>query len=166
MRLLAVFATTLTLLVAPVASAQDSAAQARSLALAERYLELSVGSGLSELMEQQFTEAFAKSEAPAEERDWMTRQMTLTMTNVLNLTLADLRDDVVGLYTDEELTALIAFYDSDMGRSIANKNMELSIAMQEAMVPHLTTAITRFGEKYCAEFGCDPEDGLMVYKPS
>lgn len=78
---------------------------------------------------------------------------------MLELALADVRDDVADSFTAPELDALIAFYDTPLGRSIINKEAEISIALQEAMAPHLMIRMATVGEKFCQRFDCSDMGG-------
>ena len=106
-------------------------------------------------MEGYFEEAFGKSDAPAEERAWLTENISAAFQVAMDATFADLTDDVAEIYTAEELEAMIAFSDTPLGRSIAVKGFELGVRMQTVMTPHLTAAFTQLGEKYCARFECE-----------
>lgn len=154
MRAFSIIATSVALLCAAPAAAQD-APSAEQLALAQRYLELSQGTAMTDLIKSQLEEAYGKSELPAAQREWLTTNMAATMTRVMEQSMLDIRDDVALLFTEEELRATIAFYEAPIGQSIVTKSIELGVEMQQAMVPHLTEGMTKLSEKYCARFTCD-----------
>lgn len=147
------------LVCAAPAAAQDDPGAARRLTLAQRYLELTAGSNLDKLLTRQIEEAYAKSEMPEDQRAWLTDSMSTALTTVIAATMADLRDDVAELFNEAELEAAIAFFEPPLGRSIADKGLELSVQTQEAMAPHLIAAMTNLGEKYCARFTCSTAVG-------
>lgn len=126
----------------------------RSLELAGQYLELTQGSALSKVLSQQLERTYSRSDMPADEQAWLTENMAAAFTTVLEATLADMRDDVADRFTREELEAAIAFYETPLGQSVARKDLELGMAMQEAMMPHLITAMTALSEKFCLRFEC------------
>ncbi|TAJ56095.1 DUF2059 domain-containing protein [Brevundimonas sp.] len=137
------------------AAAQDAAGDARRLALAEQYLEVTQGETLEKSINAYFDEAFAKSEMPDDQRDWLTRNMSVAFEQAMQATFADLTDDVAELFSEEELEAMIAFYDTPLGRSITEKNFEFGVRLETVMTPHLTEVFTQLGEKFCVRFECE-----------
>ena len=165
MRILIVLAVGLSLFAAAPAMAQDGDA-ARRLVLARQYLELTQGPNLTKTVQSYFEEAFAKSDTPAEQRDWLTEHMASAFQIAIQATLSDLIDDVAEIYTLEELEALITFFDTPLGQSVSTKSFDLGVRTQAVMTPHLTAAITQLGEKYCARFGCSATEGAQAGKPA
>lgn len=163
MRILMLLAFGLCLSAAGPAAAQDGDA-ARRLALAEQYLDLTQAPSLRKTIEGYFEDAFAKSEAPAEQRAWLTENMTAAFEAAMAATFAELTDDVAEIYTLQELEAMIAFFDTPLGRSISVKGFDFGVRMQAVMMPHLTTAFTQLGEKYCARFECAAGAGGLTGK--
>ena len=144
-------------LAAPTA-AQESGGQARRLELAEQYLDVTQGENLRKSISAYFEETFAKSEMPADQRDWLTQNLAVAFDTAMQATFADLTDDVAELFSEQELEAMIAFYDTPMGRSITEKSFEFGIRMETVMTPHLTEAFTQLGEKFCARFECEASE--------
>lgn len=136
------------------AAAQESAGDARRLALAQQYLDVTQGENLRKSIMTYFDEAFAKSEMPADQRDWLAQNMAVAFEQAMQATFADLIDDVAELFTEEELLAMIAFFDTPMGRAITEKNFEFGVRMETVMAPHMTAVFTQLGEKFCARFEC------------
>lgn len=165
MRILMVLAFGLCLSVVGPAVAQDGDA-ARRLVLAGQYLELTQGSSLKKTLESYFEESFAKSDAPPGQREWLTENMSVAFDTAMQATFADLTDDLAEIFTLQELEALVAFFDTPLGRSISEKNFELGVRTQAAMEPHLIAAFTQLGEKYCARFECEARAGAQAGKPA
>lgn len=136
--------------------AQDApdAARRHQLDLAGRYLALTQGADTAKVLREQIEESYGEADMPEDQRVWLTDQMTSMFEDVLETTIAEMRDDVADSFTTAELEAAVAFYDTAMGRSIARKDLEMSAAMQEAMMPHLMTGIAAMGEKFCQRFDC------------
>ena len=155
MRFLVVFAALVAFCAGPVL-AQDAPdpARSRQLELAGRYLELTQGADTAKLIREQLEEGYGEGDMPDDQRAWLTDQMTSMFEEVLDATMAEMRDDVADSFTSAELEAAVAFYDTPMGRSIARKDLEMSAAMQQAMMPHLMTRIATMGEKFCQRFDC------------
>jgi hypothetical protein len=145
------------LMVAGPALAQDEGA-ARRTALAERYVQLSVGDHLADVLETQIENELLKTDdLPAAERAWMAANMP----DILMRAMEGLMADIVPLYaeqfTEPELEALVAFFEGPLGPSIAVKQMEVGIDMQELLAPVLVAFVTELTNKYCAEFACGPQ---------
>lgn len=146
------------------AAAQDTPGDARRLALAQQYLEVTQGENLRKSITTYFEEAFAKSEMPADQRDWLTQNMAIAFDQAMQATFADMTDDVAELFSEEELEAMIDFFDTPLGRSITEKNFEFGVRLETAMTPHLTAAFTQLGEKFCLRFECEPgEDAASKF---
>lgn len=156
MRIVIVLLASVCLAGAPsAAAAQERAAPgARGLALADQYLELTMGAGLRKFLAGYYEEFYAEAEMPREQRDWWAVNLTNAMDRVLVAMTAELRDDVAEIYTVEELQTLVALYRSPIGRSIAEKDLEMSVRMQEAMEPHMATLVEDLLSKYCLQFDC------------
>lgn len=166
MRIVILLLAAVWLALAAPAAAQDAPADARRLALAQQYLEVTQGENLRKTITAYFEEAFAKSEMPADQRDWLTQNMAVAFDQAMQATFADLTDDVAELFSEEELEAMIAFFDAPLGRSITEKSFEFGVRLQTVMTPHLTEAFTQLGEKYCARFECEAgEDASAKFAP-
>lgn len=155
MRVLAIIAAVLAVSAGPAIGqeAPDAARQAQ-LERADQYLELAQGTGMAKLVREQLEEFYADGSIPEDERAWLADQMTTVYEDVMELVVAEMRDDVADRFSAAELDALIAFYGTPTGRAIINKEAELSLAIQQAMMPHLMTRMTAVGEKFCLRFDC------------
>lgn len=155
MRVFVIIAAVLAVSAAP-ATAQEAPDAARQAQLdrAERYLELAQGTGMAKLVREQLEAFYAEDSIPEDERAWLTEHMTTVYEDVMELVVAEMRDDVADQFSAAELDALIAFYDTPTGRAIINKEAELSLSIQQAMMPHLMTGMTAVSEKYCLRFDC------------
>jgi len=158
MRVIMLLLAGLWLALAAPAAAQDGPGDARRLALAERYLDLTQGENLRKTFAAYFEESFAKLAVPTEQRDWLTQNVTAAFNQAMQATFADVADDVADLFSEAELEAMIAFSETPIGRSITAKSFELGVTLQTVMAPHLTSAMTQVGEKYCARFDCEAGD--------
>lgn len=155
MRVFVLFAVLFAVCAGP-ALAQDApdAARQRQLDLAGRYLELTQGADTMKIVREQIENSYGEMEMPADQRAWLTDQMTSMFQDVLEVAISEVRDDVADSFTTTELEAAVAFYETPMGRSIARKEIQMSLAMQEAMMPALMTRVESMGEKFCQRFDC------------
>ena len=163
MRVFSLLAVSAALIFAAPVQAQTAPSPER-LALAQRYLELSQGSAVTDAIKEELEQTYARSELSTAEREWLTSNMTITMSRVLEQAMLDMRDDVALLFTEEELRATVAFYETPLGQSIADKSIELGMEMQRTMMPYLMEGITKLGEKYCARFACAPGGAAALGK--
>jgi hypothetical protein len=158
MRFLVLFVAMFALCAGPVL-AQDApdAAREHHLDLAGRYLELTQGADSAKLLREYIEQGFGGDELPDDQRSWLADQFTALFQKALDAAITEARDDVADNFTLAELEAVVAFYETPMGRSIARKNLQAGMALQQAMTPHLVTGMTSLGEKFCQRFDCgDP----------
>ena len=137
------------------AAAQD-AGRPQRLQLAERFVQLSMGSELDRLLRDMVEQQLAQApDMDPAQREWMRANMP-TLTREF---LDDLAGDLAAVYADdftvEELEALIRFYDSPMGQSIATKQFELGTRSQEILMGSLVRFLQKLEAKFCAEFECE-----------
>ena len=155
MRTIAIIAAVLALSAAP-AMGQEAPDPARSqqLELADRYLALAQGPAVSKVVRQQLEEFYADGSIPTDQQAWLAEAMTEAYEEVIVLVSAEMREDVADRFSRSELEALIAFYDTPAGRAIVLKEAEMSLALQDAMMPHMMTRMAAMGEKFCQRFDC------------
>jgi uncharacterized protein len=134
-------------------TAPDAGRQSH-LDLAGRYLELTQGGDLVKQMRGQMEEGYGASDMPADQRDWMIENMGEMFTEVMALTVEELRDDVADSFTVQELETAIAFYESPIGRSVVRKQVDMNMELQEIMTPLLLPRMTALMEKFCLRFDC------------
>lgn len=130
-------------------------ARERHLALAGEYLELTQGGDLFKQVRGQLEEEFGGTEMPADQRAWMTDQLTEMFEEVMTATIRELRDDVADSFSITELEGAIAFYASPLGRSVVSKQLDLNFEIQRVMAPMMITRIAGLTEKFCQRFDCD-----------
>ena len=163
MRVIAIIAAALVATAGPAwAQTAPDAERQVQLDRAERYLELAQGSHVNKLLRRQLEDYYGDGSMPPDQQAWLTENMTVIYEDVLELALAEVRDDVADSFTGPELDALIAFYDTPLGRSIINKEAEIGIALQEAMMPHLMTRMATVGDKFCQRFDCSDMGGAAA----
>jgi len=155
MRFLVLFAALVAFSAGPVlAQNAPDAARQHQLELAGRYLQLTQGADTMKLVRERLEDGFGEGDMPADQRAWLTDQMISMFEEEFQAAIAEVRDDVADSFTPAELEAAVAFYDTPMGRSIARKDLEMSAAMQEAMLPNLTARMMSMSEKFCQRFDC------------
>lgn len=123
--------------------------------LAERFVALTEGEGIAELMDAMSEVMMSLlPDMPEDERAWFRQNLPLEMTAFAGR----LTEQMVPLFADamtvEELETLIAFYETPMGRSIAQKQMEIGAQMGIMMEFAQIEFQYQFMQKYCAAFDC------------
>ena len=164
-RLLSLIAVVAALLAMPSLAAAQAAAPDPDLAgretLAVRYIELSMGGNVREQVESWIeTDLSQSDDMTDEERAWMRNNMPGLMLAMIEGLSADLAPIYAETFTTEELEAMVAFFESPIGRSIATKQFELAEREQAVVGVHMLTFIESMWSKYCAAFEC--EDSLML----
>lgn len=163
MRILSVLALCLGLLMAAPAMAQDNDA-ARRLQLAEQYVELSLGDNIAKLVGGLIEEELAVSpDLSDRERQWMRTNMPPMILDAIDRMARDIAPVYAEIFTVQELEALVAFYGTPLGQSVATKEFQLGARIDELLGGAMIQFFESFEAKYCAEFDCQP---LMAVVPS
>ena len=140
-------------LASPVA-AQDASA-AHRLELAERLVELSTGDSLEKILQQQVeSQIAALGSVPSAEADWMRANLPQMSLRALERMMPELAALYADVFSDAELQAQINFFESPLGRSVANKSARLSLRQQNIVTVAMADFLDELTTKYCAEFDC------------
>jgi hypothetical protein len=145
------------LAVAVLAAVPAQAQQAdRRAALAERYVELSivglekmVRDGIARQMEEQ---GAAMPEAHAQ---WFRANAPTILMPHLQRMIEAMKQDYAERFTEQELAALVAFYEAPMGRAIARKQMDLGVEEGLRMAAFEAAFMNDLLVKYCGAFDCE-----------
>lgn len=152
-RILTALTAALLLAVAP-ATAQDGSLERREV-LAHRYVDLmqtdSFGKIVSAMLEQELAN---DGDTPEEVRAFVREQGPIFMTRMVEQMMAELVPVYARAFTEDELEALVAFYETPMGQSIARKDIELGVETEEIMTRAVAQMALDFFAKYCAAFEC------------
>lgn len=126
------------------------------LALAERYVELSLGENLNKVFSDMAEQIVAQYPDPnGPEAQWMRRNLPGFAQDIADGVAEATAPVYAERMTLEELTALVEFYDTPLGRRILNKSVELTIELQPAMDAIAIQEAQELFTKFCAEFDCD-----------
>lgn len=153
-RLIGMTALVCTLFLASVASAQD-AGTARRAVLAERLVQLSAGENLTKMIESQVTADLAGlTDVPEAEARWMRANMPRMASRMVTAMLPEISSLFVETFSEAEMEAQIAFFETPVGRAIASKTLDIAVRQQEIVVEAQAAFMTELLTKYCAEFDC------------
>lgn len=149
------------------AAAQDATpgSEARRLQLAGELIAVSTGRNMSKMLEDYVASELEAMGAEGEEADWMRTNMPPMMSRMVERMMADMRPAYAETFTVAELEAQIAFYSTPMGRTIAEKTVQLGIAQEDAMQAAVEVFTAEFERKFCAAFYCS-DDGSTASKPA
>jgi uncharacterized protein len=137
-----------------VQAAPDDEA-ARRLELAERFVELSQGESLADLAQTYIDQLLAAdTQSEAEHREWFRVNLPREMTNLMTGIMDSLVPVFAERLTVEELTALVEFYETPLGRSIAQKQVEIGMDQGAAMEAAVLQFQVDLMRKFCTEFDC------------
>ncbi len=150
------------------ASAQTTAARpaaeakqdALKLQLANRFITLMQGDQMGEAMGQMMAAmtpaslADASTAEIAEYRSLMTEISTRMMPRIFEV-MAPIYADI---FTVEELQALVAFYESDLGRSMMTKSYAAAPRIAEAMQSAMPAIMSDMASVICDRFECSAEE--------
>lgn len=140
--------------------AAPAAPSARQLDLTRRYIELSMTDqfedSLRELVVAMASADPTTMDLPPEDREFLidlTAELTADM-------LPQMIDRMVPVYartfTEAELEALIAFFDTEMGREILAKTVAVMPEATEAAMGVMPQIFDKMASRICQRYGCTP----------
>lgn len=143
---------------APVAG-QPSAHQ---MALSRRYVELAQSEQLEDairgiIMTQASTDPDTRG-LPDEDRRFLIDLSTELTADLLPEMLDRLVPVYARGYSEEELSALIAFYETDMGQSIIDKTYAMMPETNQAMMAVMPQMMDKMAVRICARYGCEADE--------
>lgn len=144
----------------PPASADQ--ASARQLELTRRYVDLMMTDQLETLIRQMIAlEASMDPEArdmPDRDRRFMTELATELVTDMIPQMLDEMVPVYARTFSEAELEALIAFYDTEMGRSIINKTYASMPDATAAAMSVMPQMMEKMASRMCQHYGCTAEE--------
>lgn len=155
-----------TLTAAPVAAQSgEQAAPApspRRTALARQYLNLLMTDQFEGVMHQMLGAEFENDSdmqaLPDEERRFILSLTAELTADLVPQMISEMVPVYAGTFTEEELSALVAFYDTPMGRSIANKSIEVMPEADRAVMSVVPQMLEKMASRMCAHYGCTPAE--------
>lgn len=150
----------------PTVTAAQDQPSSRQMALSRRYVELMQGEQLAELVAA-VIESAAMSDPetqgmPQEDRDFLISLTTELTTDLLPAMMDQLVPVYARAFTEQELEALIAFYDTEIGRSITMKTLQTMPEAEAAMMAVVPSMLEKMMTRMCAHYGCTEEEQQML----
>lgn len=133
---------------------------ARQLALSRRYVELSQSEQMEDalrgiIMAQ--ASVAPTNRIPDEDRLFIADLTTELLTDLL----PEMLDSLVPIYargfTEAELTALVAFYGTDLGQSIIDSTYVMMPEINQSMMAMMPRMMDKMAVRMCDRFGCDAD---------
>lgn len=142
--------------------AAPAAPTARQLELTRQYIGLMMTDQFESAIREMITDE-AASEASFQDLPDADRRFIVDLTAELTAQMVpQMIDEMVPVYaaafSEEELEALVAFYGSEMGRSIARKNVEVMPEANRAVMSVVPLIINKMAARMCQHYGCTPEE--------
>ena len=145
--------------------AQQAAASqpsARQLELTRQYINLLMTDQLEGAIREMVGDEMANDTSapalPAEDRRFildLTAEMT---TDMVPLMVQEMVPVYAAVFTEEELLALIAFYDNPLGRSIADKSIIVMPEANRAIMSVVPQMLEKMALRMCQHYQCTPEE--------
>jgi len=134
-----------------------TAPSARQLALTRRYIDLMMSDQLEDVVREIMgDEAGRDSTVPEEDRQFMVELTTDLLTDLIPQMINELVPVYAATYTETELEALVAFYDTEMGRSIAAKSIQVMPEENRVMMSMMPQLLDKMAARMCQHYGCGP----------
>lgn len=155
-----------TLPAAPVAaqsSGQTTAApSARSSELARQYLNLLMTDQFEGVIRQMLGTEFENDSEmqamPDADRRMILNLLAELTTDMVPQMISEMVPVYAATFTEEELTALVGFYDTPLGRSIADKSIEVMPEADRAIMSVVPQMLEKMATRMCQHYGCSPEE--------
>ncbi len=147
---------------APVWAAEvpQTAAEApstRKLELARRYIDLMMSDQFEDVIREMVgDEAERDTTMPEEDRQFLVDLTTELVTDLIPQMINELVPVYAAAFTEAELAALVAFYDTEMGRSISAKSVQLMPEENRAMMSVMPQMLDKMAARMCQHYGCGP----------
>lgn len=134
-----------------------AAPSARQLALTRRYIDLMMTDQLEDVIGQMIGEEAAQDDTlPEEERQFLVDLTTELVTDLLPQMIDEMVPVYAAAFTEAELEALVAFYDTEMGRSIAAKTVLVMPEANRAVMSVMPRMLDKMAARMCQHYGCEP----------
>lgn len=145
-----------------VQQAAASQPSARQLELTRQYINLLMTDQLEGAIREMVGDEMANDTSapalPAEDRRFildLTAEMT---TDMVPLMVQEMVPVYAAVFTEEELLALIAFYDNPLGRSIADKSIIVMPEANRAIMSVVPQMLEKMTLRMCQHYQCTPEE--------
>lgn len=134
-----------------------TAPSARQLTLTRRYIDLMMSDQFEDAIREMIGDETGRdSTLPEEDRRFLVELTTELATDLIPQMINEMIPVYAAAFTEAELEALIAFYDTDMGRSIAAKNVQVMPEANRAVMSVMPQLLDKMAARMCQHYGCEP----------
>lgn len=141
---------------------QAGASSPRRMALARQYLNLLMTDQFEgvvrEMLGAEFDNDSEMQALPDEDRRFILGLTAELTTDLVPQMISQMVPIYAATFTEEELDALVVFYDSPLGRSIANKSVEVMPEADRAIMSVVPQLLEKMATRMCQHYGCTPEE--------
>lgn len=156
----------LMLLAAPAAASAQTPADpdaAERLALANKFIVLMQGDQMAASLHQMMTMVVPVQDGMSAEDRQMINEVTGEMMEVMLPRMFEAMAPVYAdIFTLEELRGLVAFYESDIGRSLVRKSFEAAPRIAEVVMDVMPGVMTEMADRMCDRMECNAEQRRAV----
>lgn len=130
----------------------------RQLDLSRQYLNLLMTGEFEDMIRQMMGDDFANDALPDEDARFII-DLTAELTgDMVPLMIAEMVPVYAAAFTEAELVALVEFYSSPMGRSIAEKSMDVMPEANRAIMAVVPQMMEKMAQRMCQHYGCTPAE--------
>ncbi|MDQ8028208.1 MAG: DUF2059 domain-containing protein [Brevundimonas sp.] len=134
----------------------------RQLELSRRYLDLMMTDQFEDVIHQMLGDQMATDpsmqDVPDEDRRFIISLTAELTTDMVPLMIDEMVPVFAGVFTEEELTALVTFYETPMGRVIAEKSVQVMPEANRAVMAVVPQMLEKMVTRMCQHYGCTPEE--------
>lgn len=139
-----------------------AAPSARKIELTRQYIGLMLTDQFEDAIRQMIMDE-AASDSSFRDLPEADRRFVIDLTAELTTQMVpQMIEEMVPVYaaafTEEELEALVAFYGTEMGRSIAHKNVQVMPEASRAVMKVVPQMMNKMAARLCQHYGCTPEE--------
>lgn len=133
----------------------------RRMELARQYLDLLMTDQFEGVVHEMLGDEFANDSEmqalPDEDRRFILSLTAELTTDMVPQMITEMVPVYAATFTEEELTALVAFFDSPLGRSIAAKSVVVMPEANRAVMSVVPQLLEKMATGMCRHYGCTPE---------
>jgi uncharacterized protein len=142
-------------------SAVKAPPSARSLDLSRRYFKaMRMDESMTNILDS--IDPLLASDSGGEDAEAMRQSTREALNAAMPAYIEKMVPVFAASYTEEELEALVAFYESPLGQSVVAKSRGMGGESSQAMKDLLPMILDDAMERYCAKMGCEETGEPMV----
>ncbi|MFC7380266.1 DUF2059 domain-containing protein [Brevundimonas sp. GCM10030266] len=134
----------------------------RQLELSRRYLDLMMTDQFEDVIHQMLGDQMSTDQSmrdvPDEDRRFIISLTAELTTDMVPLMITEMVPVYATIFTEEELTALVTFYETPMGRVIAEKSVQVMPEANRAVMAVVPQMLEKMVTRMCQHYGCTPAE--------